>query len=794
MQCYTELAPPTAVSHAVSLPFLSAQSSNLIVAKTALLQLFSVRNVTTEIDTSRNDQFIGTRVDDALTLAGVESQGLDQSFLGADVPLQRAERSHATKLVIIAEYNLPGVITSLASIKCPGSRSGGEVLIVSLLEAKLSLIGWDPESHSIHTISIHSFEREDLHACPWAEDLSCYPSNLTVDTNNRCAALQFGPRRLAILPFRGADEDLAADDYDHDMDGDRLEGVKLEQDTRTIEDGLQTPYHSSFLLALPALDPELVCPIYLSFLYEYHEPTFGILSAPASPTSSLLSSSKDPLVYTVFTLDLDQHASTTLLSVPNLPYDLQKIIPLAPPVGGALLLGENELIHIDQSGKANGIGVNIFAREISNFPLADHSDLEMRLEGCVMAPFGVDDGEMLMVLSTGEMAILTFKLDGRTVSGLAIRRVDQVHGGSLIRAGATCAASLGHGKIFLGSADSDSVLLAWAKRSPQNARKISVQIADKNAFEDEMAFDLDDQLDDDFYAEDGSAIQKNNPSNGTSLLKPANFKDGEYVFRINDMMPNISPLSHIAFGRSIPEKIYGSERRNLYTQLELAASSGAGRAGAFVALKRNIAPKLLSTFENFEAHSIWAISAKRPLARGIPTNGSLDNDHSLESIFDRFVFISKVGAEGVEDSAVGTINSNGFEELKGTDFGATAGATIEVGTLAGGTRVLQVLNDQVVSFDGSKYIIRPYLACLHLKFSPFKCLHLQKRTLHSFEGSNSNISWKAKVPKTNRKAVLLSLLERLRMSLKPKGSRHTGSEILSYRKNSSHILNVFFIT
>ena len=42
MQCYTELVPPTAVTRAVSLPFLSSIAANLIVAKTSLLQIFRV--------------------------------------------------------------------------------------------------------------------------------------------------------------------------------------------------------------------------------------------------------------------------------------------------------------------------------------------------------------------------------------------------------------------------------------------------------------------------------------------------------------------------------------------------------------------------------------------------------------------------------------------------------------------------------------------------------------------------------------------------------------------------------
>ena len=56
------------------------------------------------------------------------------------------------------------------------------------------------------------------------------------------------------------------------------------------------------------------------------------------------------MFYTVFTLDLEQRASTTLLSVSRLPSDLFKVVALPPPVGGTLLIGSNEVVHVDENG------------------------------------------------------------------------------------------------------------------------------------------------------------------------------------------------------------------------------------------------------------------------------------------------------------------------------------------------------------------------------------------------------------------------------------------------------------
>ena len=87
MQCYTELTPPTAVTHALSLPFTSATFSDLVVAKTSLLQIFSLKTVLTEVDISANGE---TSARDSTQLTDrrvLDNDGLEQSFIAADVVL-----------------------------------------------------------------------------------------------------------------------------------------------------------------------------------------------------------------------------------------------------------------------------------------------------------------------------------------------------------------------------------------------------------------------------------------------------------------------------------------------------------------------------------------------------------------------------------------------------------------------------------------------------------------------------------------------------------------------------------
>ncbi len=702
MQCYTELTPPTAVTHALYLPFLSPSSNNLVVAKTSLLQIFSLKSITTEAGTSGRSYATATDSIHHTSRHELESDSLDQSYLASDIVLQKSERIHTTKLVLVTEYALSGTIVSIARVKTLSSLSGGEALLVASKDAKLSLVEWDPQRHGISTISIHYYEREDLQGSPWTPHLSHCVNYLTVDPSSRCAALKFSARNLAILPFHQAGDDLVMDDYDPDIDGERPGSTVPAHHSSGVAFETQTPYASSFVLPVSALDPSLIHPVHLAFLYEYREPTFGILSSQIAASASLLHERRDMLSYTVFTLDLEQRASTSLLSITGLPYDLHKVIPLPPPVGGALLVGGNELIHVDQAGKTNGVGVNEFAKQSSFFAMADQSDLAMRLEGCTVEHLGADNGDMLMVLNTGELAVLGFRLDGRSVSGISVRRVAEDHGGLVVLGKASCAAVLGRGRLFIGGEDSDSVILGWTRKSDRSKRKRSqagLKTDDEDAFIDED--DMDD--DDDLY----SGAAGDSQQELTAIpSKPS--ADGDYVFRIHDFMSNLAPLSEIALGR--PGFLQGGkDARTLggvSADLELVSISGHGRAGGVTILNREINPKMVGRFDFRDAHGIWAVCAKRSIAKGMMIQSSASNqmngDCTVEDTFDRFMIVSESTEIGAEESTVYALTATGSEEMKGTEFESAAGGTIDVGTLAGGTRIVQALKGEIRSYDGGK--------------------------------------------------------------------------------------------
>ena len=660
MQCFSELTAPTAVTHSLSIPFLSPAANNLIVAKTNLLQIFAVKSIVTNASITPTN---GPPVS-----AGTVK-----------------ERGQTTKLNLVAQYELSGTVTALSRVKILRSKSGGEALLVALRDAKLSLVEWDPERYSVSTISIHYYEREDILASPWEPELSDCANYLTVDPSSRCAALKFGARHLAILPFHQIGDDLVMDDFDPE-----LEEEKPALDTSVAKDidgeKTVTPYAASFVLSLLALDPALTHPIHLSFLYEYREPTFGILYSQSSTSSALLHERRDNVFFAVYTLDLEQKASTTLSSVSNLPYDLHTVLPLSRTIGGVLLIGSNEVIHVDQSGKTNGIAVNDLAKRSTSFAMSDQSDLSMRLEGSIIKQLGWDNPDLLIILNSGELAIASFKIDGRSVSGLSIRRVEKDTGSLSIPALPSCAAYVGRGRMFIGSEVADSIDLGWSRTGDRlKLRRSRMDIDSENGvavvdFDDEDIVDVDDD-EDDLYAVDRLDHKATDEKVSASRKDP----DEAYIFRVHDSLFNIGPISDIAFIAPSPSTKQSSERH-----CELITTSGAGTAGGLTFLQSEIYPKNVDEYDIPGISAVWAV---RPRSHS-------ENDSWAD--LDKYIVATITGDDGEYRSRAYAIRTTGLKEVKDTDFDPEAGITIDVGSLNGGAHMVQVLENELRTFDCGK--------------------------------------------------------------------------------------------
>ncbi|KAJ5491547.1 Protein c.t1.c1 [Penicillium diatomitis] len=663
MQCYTELLPPSGVTHALAVPFLSATSNNLIVVRSSLLQVFSLRSSPTPRQNENAETHLTTPT-------------------ATDSHLTR------TKLILEKEYPLPGTVTDLSRVKILNSKSGGEAILLAVRNAKLSLIEWDPERHGISTISIHYYERDDLTRSPWVPDLSNCGSALSVDPSSRCAVFNFGIRNLAILPFHQAGDDLVMDDYDPELDGERLsdgQGSAANHVDGQHRGGATygTPYAASFVLPLTAFDPALLHPVSLAFLYEYREPTFGIVYSQVATSSALINERKDVMTYGVFTLDLEQRASTSLLSVSKLPSDLFKVVALPPPVGGALLIGNNEVVHVDQAGKTNAIGVNEFARQMSSFSMSDQSDLSLRLENCVVERLGGDSSDLLLILASGDMALIRFKLDGRSVSGMKLHALPRQTGEHIVKSTASCSACFEDGNVFVGSEDADSVLLGWSRSSALSKKKqVSTGIEDLS---DDDLMDDEDVYEDDLYST--APDPRASSSNPTSEF---------YHFHLNDRLSSIGPLRDLTLGKpaSCSQEEKDSGEDDVLADLELVGASGSGRSGSLVVIKREVDPCVKMNTKIDDAEGVWSTTLHRGRKSGQP---SADGSESGQS--RHFIIVSKPTADNREVSEILEVDGKDMNPIKAPEFNPNEDFTIDIGPLADSTRLVQVLQSEVRSYD-----------------------------------------------------------------------------------------------
>ncbi|CRG92198.1 Protein cft1 [Talaromyces islandicus] len=660
MQCYTEILPPSGVSHAVSARFTSAAANNLIVVKTSLLQIF---DLVTDINS---------------------------------VDAKPSGEKGTSKLNLVAEYELYGTVVDISPVKILNSKSGGEALLLAFRNAKLSLIEWNPQTHGIVTVSIHYYEKEDITQSPWVANLGDCGSHLTVDPGSRCALLNFGIRNLAVVPFHQAGDDLVMDDYDPELDGgldkemqdvSHPENKTEKQSTVTY----QTPYSASFVLPLTALDPALLHPINLTFLHEYREPTFGILYSQVATSSALFQERKDVVVYSVFTLDLEQRASTSLLSVTKLPSDLFSVVALPPPVGGALLIGSNELIHVDQSGKSNAVGVNEFAKQLSAYPMADQSDLALRLEGCIVEVLDSRSGDMLLILATGELALLHFRLDGRSVSGFTVRLVPREVGNEVMSATASSSAVLSPGKMFIGSEDADSVFVEYHNSSLSSKKGQEHDVDGLYGTSEDNEDDDNDIYEDDLYSTAPKDSASSRPVNGSST--------GGYSFEVVDRLASIGPLRSVGLGKSSDGNIgSGDEPTRISGVLELAAAYGSGGKGGVAVLHRELDFKVVSSFESEGIDYVWTATV----------NSAESKNSSETSPAKTYAMVARSKPPGNEELLVYNATDGSLEQLNAPDVNPNEDYTVEIGTVSENSRVVQVLKGEVRSYDADLGLAQIY--------------------------------------------------------------------------------------
>ncbi|KAK9727894.1 mRNA cleavage and polyadenylation factor subunit [Basidiobolus ranarum] len=611
MSMYTlfrEVFPPTGVEHAVQANFISSNVTNLIVAKTSILQIFTV--VTEHAPDSQTNTEISV-----------------------------------ARLELFSQYKLHGNIASIGVVKTVSS--GGDSLLLSFKDAKLSLIEFSPETNNIVTVSIHYYERDDFRKEFMHNNC---PTEVRVDPANRCAILNFYGDKLAILPFR------------------QKEVLHLVDE----EVSSKWPYSPSFVIDGSSIQKNMRNIIDMVFLEDYYEPTLAILYEPIQTNTVLLSTRKDTCAMVVVSLDLTKKLYPVIYSIDSLPYDCIKLIPVPKPIGGILVVSANALIHVDQSSPGQGIAVNGHASKCTNFPLEERHELGIALEGSQHVFLSSD--KLLILLKNGDFYIVELIQNGRSLSSIRMAKA----GTSVLP---SCACKVLDQYFFLGSRLGDSLLIKYFEKKSQ---PISMSLSEDHEKSNAMDLDLD------LYGNDYEISDETNEENHSAASLGS-----MYSFQVCDNLINTGPVNDMSVGESanISEEFQLSDDKKPF---ELVLCSGNGKNGALSVLQRNIRPLILSSFNLPGCQEIWSARCKREVifegivqvqsARGL--KGHLTEADDEDEGFDRFLILSQTNRTMVLSAG------EELQELENADF-FVEGPTIAVGGLLNETRVVQVYSSGI---------------------------------------------------------------------------------------------------
>ena len=117
-------------------------------------------------------------------------------------------------------------------------------------------------------------------------------------------------------------------------------------------------------------------------------------------------------------------------------------------------------------------------------------------------------------------------------------------------------------------------------------------------------------------------------------------------------------------------------------------------------MRREIDPYIIDSLKMKETDGAWSIHTKDSTSKSQVSSGAL---HPRTS-HDRYLVLSKSKPQDKEESVVYAVSSNGLEEIKAPEFNPNEDRTIDIGTLAAGNRVVQVLKTEVRSYDCGKHL------------------------------------------------------------------------------------------
>nr|CAD2194499.1 unnamed protein product [Meloidogyne enterolobii] len=554
-----------------------------------------------------------------------------------------------------------------------------DALALTFDDAKLSIVNINPSTMTLNTLSLHSIEDELLRE-GYAKDI--HHPVLCADPESRCCVFTVYGRHLAVVPIK------------------RINRVNKENDCLPNKDGRQILLQS-YTIKLRSLDERLENIHDMCFLHGYFEPTILFLYEPIQTTAGRAAVRFDTVSILAVFLNLKDKIHTVVWNFSGLPMNINRCLPINPPIGGICLFGANEIVYLNQSVPPRGISLNSCSEEFIRFPLStQQQNLKLVLEGCAVERVSNSPNDVFVVLSNGELYILSLETDQANV-------VRNMHLTKTFETSIPCVlTSFSTNFLFVGSRLGDSQLLRYSldkiRGSNDYSNNQDLVNHSRILFNDDDIFLYGDDFCKSFLIEE-------------TLRQVVR----TYKFELLDVLPNIGPCKWLRVcNATYISDAFRKNARDVY--FDMMTASGHGKDSSLCLYHRSVRPQIITSTFLDEAQQIWTIGRH------------YDDMH-------KYLLISR------ERSTVALELHNDMIELD-TPLFCTNESTLMAGDLAEGnvavqitpTSIVLVANDQqidCISIDSSfpvisASLIDPYLALFTLNGRFFLYQLFTKPNIH----------------------------------------------------------------
>ena len=626
---YREIQPPTAVSEAIPAKLTESDQKHLIVVRATNIDVYEVRE-------KRSGRYI--------------------SSTGPPAPPLHLKSTHAAH----------GLIHGVRAVRMPGTQH--DLLVVSCLQGKCSVLEYDPYELDFKIISMHYFEDDSLRHGKVA---SAALPDVEVDPQSRCAVLNLYDLELAVLPFRQENAMLMEEDMYEDNQDDGEDGIAGEG---SMARG-NYPVLPTYRINLAELGVRRVRS--MKFLQGYFEPTLMILYEHEPTWSGRVAARMDTCALLTISIAVEERSSPIIWSQKHLPYSCFRILPVPEPIGGALVFSPDMVLYFNQSSNCVGKKMSSYADEVISpqlhVPFARAPVTPLSLENCTAV--GLTPEYTLVSLATGDLYLLQLVTEGRRVGNIFIERV-----GVSVITSSICRVSE---KLFFFASRVGSSLLLHVERTldkgdekekalpatavleaiEESAKKkkkkrkleeleeiddedeelniyggkikVTTQEEDEVAAEEAVGQDVDGALvkeiaqpakmkDASRYGEDEGVEQAVAAEEGLSLMEVLPYsaqktpeeeekEKGIFSFTVIDSLSNLGPLRDISLGlsqdvASISLSTSAAKKSHQVSQLvDVIGSSGHGKSGSFSVVQSTVRPFPLAEFAMNGIEGVWCL-------------------------------------------------------------------------------------------------------------------------------------------------------------------------------------------